>query len=44
MSSSLHSKTPLIYSSKLTQIFGKGPVYLKLENLQEKNILDISFR
>ena len=29
-----HSITPLIFSTKLTQIFGKGPVYLKLDNLQ----------
>ena len=33
-SAPLHIKTPLIYSPKLTQVFGKGPVYLKLENLQ----------
>lgn len=30
----LHVETPLIYSDKLTTMFGKGPVYLKLENLQ----------
>ncbi len=36
MSDFLHHKTPLIYSSKLTQLFGKGPVFLKLENLQVK--------
>lgn len=30
----LHVQTPLIHSSKLTQVFGKGPVYLKLENIQ----------
>jgi len=34
MTSSLHVKTPLIFSQRLTKIFGKGPVYLKLENLQ----------
>jgi hypothetical protein len=34
---SLHVQTPLIYSQKLTKVFGKGPVYLKLENLQVRS-------
>ena len=29
-----HIITPLIFSDKLTKLVGKGPVYLKLDNLQ----------
>ena len=29
-----HIITPLIFSDKLTKLLGKGPVYLKLDNLQ----------
>jgi hypothetical protein len=39
MTSSLHVKTPLIFSQRLTKIFGKGPVYLKLENLQVPGLI-----